>query len=304
MHEDRLKRADAAISLGGGLTSGPLGWGMWRLKGGDAQAALRLAETALELGWTLFDTADIYGPDNGEPFGAAEALLGAALRLQPSVRDRIVLASKGGIDPPKPYDSSADYLVRACEASLARLGVETIDLYQIHRPDILTHPAEVAAALDRLRQSGKIREAGVSNHTAAQTAALMAHLPFKLASIQPELSALAIDAIFDGVLDQAMERTLAVLAWSPLAQGRLAGDGATDRERAVIAALDRIAAAQGASRTAAALAWVLAHPARPIAIVGSQTPQRLREAAKATSVRFSREEWYSVLVAARGAPMP
>lgn len=286
------------------LSLSRLGWGMWRLKGGDPRAALALAEAALDAGMTLFDTADIYGPDNGEPFGAAEALFGEALALAPNLRSRITLASKGGIVMGVPYDSSAGYLVAACEASLKRLRTDVIDLYQIHRPDLLAHPAEVAAALDRLRRDGKIREAGVSNHTPAQTAALEAHLPFKLASIQPEFSALAIGALEDGTLDQAMARGLAVLAWSPLAQGRLASPPDDPRARRVVAALDAIAAAQGVDRTAVALAWVLAHPSRPIAIVGSQSASRIGASAAAFDVRLTRADWYAILVAARGAPMP
>src|SRR5262249_41999291 len=148
----------------------------------------------------------------------------------------------------------------------------------------------------------------VSNHAAAQTEALAAHLPFPLASVQPELSALATGALDDGVLDQAMARGLAVLAWSPLAQGRLAEGRdrrSTDARTArVVAALDAVAAAHGASRTAVALAWVLMHPSRPYALIGTQTPARIRESAAALEVTLTRSEWYAILVASRGAPMP
>jgi predicted oxidoreductase len=277
---------------------------MWRFKGDDLAAAQARVEAALAIGVDLFDTADIYGPDNGEPFGAAEALLGRVFAASPGLRERIVLATKGGIEMGVPYNSSAAYLERACEASLARLEVERIDLYQIHRPDILAHPAEVAAALDRLRAAGKIAEAGVSNHTPAQVAALAAYLPFPLAAIQPELSPLAIGSIFDGTLDQAMERGLSVLAWSPLAGGRLADPGGDPRADAVASALDALAQAYGVCRTAAAYAWIMAHPARPIPIVGSQRPERIAEAAQALGVTLTRREWYAVLVAARGEPLP
>lgn len=293
-----------ALPLGlSGLTSSPLGWGMWRLEG-DTQRTLRLAESALEAGITLFDTADVYGYDAGG-FGAAESLFGSALKAKPSLREAIVLATKGGVELPTPYNASAPYLIEACEASLRRLGVERIDLYQIHRPDLLAHPAEVAQALTRLREAGKIVAAGVSNYTAAQAAALQAHLSFPLASVQPEFSPLAAAALENGVLDQAMERNWAVLAWSPLAGGRVVAPTADDaRAVAAAAVLDRISQHNGVSRTAAALAWLLAHPARPIPLVGSQNPQRLREAADALRVRMTRAEWYQVLVAARGAAMP
>jgi predicted oxidoreductase len=288
----------------GSLTVSPLAWGMWRFRGTDAAHAARLVHAALDAGITLFDTADIYGPDNHEAFGAAEALLGAVLAREPALRHRIVLATKGGIQMGVPYNSSAAYLTAACEASLCRLNTDRVELYQIHRPDTLTHPADLAATLDRLRREGKILEAGLSNTTPAQTRALAAHLPFTLAALQPEFSAATIAPITDGVLDLAMELGLTVLAWSPLGGGRLAGAGSDDRTRATIAILDRIAARENAPRSAIAYAWIMAHPARPIPIVGSQTPDRIAESRAALSVTISREEWYEILTAARGERLP
>lgn len=280
-----------------------LGWGMWRFRGSDVRAACALVDAALDSGITLFDTADVYGPDNREAFGAAEALLGRVLGEAPDLRGRILLATKGGIIPGIPYRSRNGALVAACEASLARLGVECIDLYQVHRPDLLAHPADVAAQLDRLRAQGKIRAVGLSNHTPAQVAALQAHLPFPVAAVQPEFSPLAVAAISDGVLDQAAQAGTAVLAWSPLGGGRIA-EPAGPRATAVAAALDAIAQASGVGRAAAAYAWVMAHPTRPIPLVGSQTPSRVREAADAFKVRMTDAEWYGVLAAALGHPLP
>jgi predicted oxidoreductase len=287
-----------------GMQSTPLAWGMWRFQGTDLKRADGLVRAALDHGLSLFDTADIYGPDNGETFGAAEALFGRVLKAQPALRRQFVLATKGGIVPGVPYDSSAEYLVAACEASLRRLETDAIDLYQIHRPDVLTHPEEVAAALVSLRDSGKVRAVGVSNYTASQTAALQAFLPFPLCSHQPEFSALHLDPLVDGILDQAIERRMAVLAWSPLARGLLAGGGDDARSRAVTAALDAIAARESAPRTAVALAWVMAHPSRPIAIIGTQNPQRMTDAARALEVRLTRTDWYAVLTASRQARLP
>ena len=293
------------IPLGrSGLSVAPLGWGMWRFAGADVATARTRIESALETGCTLFDTADIYGYGGGTGFGAAEELLGRVLRDSPALRERMVLATKAGIEPPVPYNSSAAYLVGACEASLRRLGLEQIDLLQVHRPDLLAHPAEVAQAFETLHRQGKIRAAGVSNYSAAQTRALLAHLPLPLASLQPEFSPLAIAPLADGILDLALESGIAVLAWSPLGQGRLTGGGADARESAVIAVLDEIAGRNGVSRSAAAYAWVLAHPARPVPLVGTQSPARIREAAGAYRVALRRAEWYRVLEASRGARMP
>ncbi|MGH8132900.1 MAG: aldo/keto reductase [Steroidobacteraceae bacterium] len=300
---------DTRIALGkSGLVVAPLGWGMWRFPGTEGVSARSRVEAALEIGCTLFDTADVYGYRGGSGFGAAESLLGEVLREAPLLRDRMVLATKAGIAPPAPYNSTTQYLLDACDASLRRLGVEYIDLFQIHRPDLLAHPGEVAAAFERLRRVGKIRAAGVSNYTAAQFDALCAHLPFELAAVQNEFSPLAIEPLSDGTLDAAMRRGTAVIAWSPLGQGRLAAcagelsDSArTDR---VIAVLDAVATRAGAPRAAVAYAWIMGHPARPIPLIGSQNLARIREAHSAYSVHLTREEWYRILVAARGARLP
>lgn len=300
---------DATLTKGpepitaGSLTFSTLAWGMWRFAGQDIARARALVEAAFEAGITLFDTADIYGY-GGEGFGAAEALLGRVFREAPGLRDRMVLASKGGICPPVPYDSGRDYLTAACDASLARLGVACIDLYQIHRPDLLAHPAEVAETLVALRAAGKIREVGVSNYTVAQTAALQAHLPFPIVTHQPEFSPLATTPLEDGILDQALERGMRVLAWSPLGGGRLGGPSEDPRVQRVQQTLDRVAEREGVSRTAVAYAWIMAHPSRPVPIVGSQDPGRIREAADAIKVRLDRSDWYAILVASRGVPMP
>ena len=287
------------------LTTSPLAWGMWRFKGDNVVAAQARVEAALEAGMTLLDTADIYGPDNNEPFGAAEALLGRVLKGAPQLRQRMTLASKGGIVMGVPYDSSPAYLEQAVEASLSRMGVEQIDLYQIHRPDNLTHPADIAETLSRLRQAGKIGEVGLSNHTAAQVAALQAHLPFPLACIQVEFSALAIEPLSDGTLDQAMASGMGVLAWSPLAQGRLGiSTKGGARAEAVRQTLDAVALVKEVSRTAVAYAWILAHPSGAVPIVGSQQPDRILEATEALKVVLTRAEWYAILTAARRAPLP
>ena len=299
-----LSLTDAPRPLGkSGLGVYPLAWGMWRTSGNVSAVVARVA-AAREIGITLFDTADVYGLDGGQPFGAAESLLGEALKAEPGFRKDMLIATKGGIDPGIPYNCSAAYLQSACDASLKRLGIEQIDLYQIHRPDLLTHPAEVAEGLVKLKRAGKINAVGVSNHTAPQTAALQAWLDLPIVSHQPEFSPMHIEPLTDGVLDQAMERDMAVLAWSPLAGGRLADMPSDTRGRAIVDELDRLAFREGVSRTSLALAWVMTHPSRPIPIIGTQSPDRIRGLKEVFKVRLDRADWYSVLAAARGAPLP
>lgn len=282
-----------------------IAWGMWRLaeNGRTAADAAKLVHAALDAGMNFLDTADIYGFDGAGGFGDAEALLGEVLAAEPALRARMVLASKGGIMPPLPYDQSAAYLASAIEASLKRLRTDTIDLYQIHRPDILAHPQEVARTLDDAVKAGKVRTLGVSNFTIHQVAALNQFLDNKLVSTQPEISPLRITCFENGELDQAMMLGLTPLGWSPLGGGRLANPQ-SERDKAVAGELDRVAGAQGVSRTVAAYSWLMAHPASIIPIVGSQQPGRIAEAAEAYKVRWSRQDWYAVLVAARGERLP
>lgn len=281
----------------------PIAWGMWRFSHAGVTQGRKLIDAAFEAGVTLFDTADIYGFDGDGGFGDAEALLGDIFAESPSLRDRMVLATKGGITPPVPYDSSRGYLMAALEASLRRMRTDHVELFQIHRPDVLAHPQEAARTLEDMVTSGKVRAVGVSNYTLAQHRALAAFLSIPLASTQPELSPLAIEPVEGGLLDLAMETELAVLAWSPLGGGRI-GDPKDAQALAVAAALDIVANEAGISRAAAAYGWIMAHPARAIPIVGTQNVERIGEIADVFKCRWTRQRWYDVLVAARGEKLP
>ncbi len=282
---------------------GPLSFGLWRYTNPDVVAAQGLLETALDAGMNLVDNADVYGFDwGGTGFGRVEEILGSVLAVAPGLRERMVLATKGGIMPPIPYDSSPTYLRSACEASLRRMNVEVIDLYQIHRPDLLAHPSDVAATLSALRDEGKIREVGVSNHTPAQVAALAAHLPFPIVSNQPEFSALHLDPMRDGTFDACMGAGTVPLVWSPLGGGRLAtGD---DVRPELLEVLDRLAEREGVDRATLAIAFVLAHPAAPVAIVGSQNPERISGTTAALDVELTRSDVYAIIQASEGVPLP
>ncbi len=289
-----------------GLQVGPIAYGCWRFAGTDVAAARRKVEAALDVGITLFDHADIYG---GE--GAAESLFGAVLREAPALRDRMVIATKCGIVPGMPYDSTPAHIRQACEESLRRLGVEVIDLYQLHRPDWLEHPRAVAEALTGLRESGLVREVGVSNFTAAQFAALQAHLPFPIVTHQPEFSAWCLDPLRDGVLDQCLQHGITPLAWSPFAGGLLGlslgearQDPNGDRLVALLTRLDTLAQHAGSSRPAVALAFLLAHPAGVVPIIGTQQVDRIRAAAHAYRVSLTRADWYAIVEASEGQALP
>lgn len=284
----------------------PIAYGCWRFAGTHVDEARAKIEAALEVGITLFDHADIYGGD-----GAAEELFGHVLGEAPHLRASMLVATKCGIVPGLPYDSTRAHIVQACEASLKRLRVDVIDLYQIHRPDWLGNPAEIAETLAALRRAGKIREVGVSNYTTAQFAALQRFLPFPIATHQPELSAWCLDPFRDGVIDQCFEHSLTPLAWSPLARGKLGlsieevrHDANGQRLVDLLTCLDTIAAREGVTRTAVALAFLLVHPVGIVPILGTQQIARIRESTSAFQVKLSRADWYAIATASQGHRFP
>ena len=304
------------------LVSSRLAYGCWRVAGTsnpaevnpDLEAAGRRSiAAAYDAGYTLFDNADIYCR------GVAERILGQALKDIPGMRERVLVATKCGIrysgdpnpDSPYRFDFSAPYIVAGCDRSLARLGIETIDLYLLHRPDYLADPHEVAGAFAQLQDAGKVRFFGVSNFAPTQVAALQAACPMPLVVNQVEISLARLNCLADGTLDQCLAETITPLAWSPLAGGLL-GEGAKRllpaqqkyQTASVVAVLDDIAKVRGASRMVVAMAWLLKHPSGILPIVGSSNPVNIRAAVKATELDLTREEWYQLLVAARGEPLP
>jgi len=304
------------------LVSSRLAYGCWRIAGTWNPAEVtpkteadgrRAVLAAYEAGYTLFDHADVYCD------GISEKIFGQALNEVSGMRERILIATKCGIrkpgdphgDAPYRYDFSADHIIRSCEQSLKRLGVERIDLYQLHRPDYLSDPEEVARAFTRLQEGGKVREFGVSNFRPSQVTALQKVCPMALVANQVEISLANLHCLHDGTLDQCLAEKITPMAWSPLAAGLL-GDGASRllpaqqayRPKPVVTALEALAKKRGISRTALALAWLLKHPSRVVPIIGSTQSKNIREAAGADDVELSREEWYGLFAAALGEPLP
>src|SRR5580765_4866939 len=256
----------------GSLSSSRLAYGCWRIAGtwnssdvsaGAEASGQRAVLAAYEAGYTLFDHADIYCD------GVAETIFGQVLKKVSGMRERILIATKCGIrkpgqpqpDAPYRYDFSAEHIIASCEQSLRRLGVETIDLYQLHRPDYLMNPEEIARAFSGLNQAGKVREFGVSNFRPSQVAALQKACPMRLIVNQVEISLANLSCFEDGTLDQCLGENITPMAWSPLAGGQL-GDGAkrllpsqqSYRVKPIVTAVDLLAREQGVSRTVLALA--------------------------------------------------
>jgi len=286
-----------------GMSFGRYGLGLWRFTTESVADATTLISVAVDNGVTLLDNAAVYGRNwGGKGFGAAEELLGAVLKQSPVLRNKVCIATKGGITPGIPYDQSPATLRRECEDSLRRLGVERIDLYQVHRPDLFAHPRETAETLMSLRREGKIDRVGVSNFTPAQHEALAAHLDVPIETSQPEYSAAALGPLRDGTFDLCMREGVVPLAWSPLAGGRLV-TGENVRPE-LIAVIDEVAKARGTTREQVAYAFVLSHPARPVVLLGTQKPERIIAATSSPVQSLDRAELYRIVAASEGRPLP
>ncbi len=269
-------------------------------------AAIESVLAAIEAGYTLFDHADIYCR------GECERLYGKALAQKPEAKRDLVVATKCGIrfpgdpnpDSPHRYDFSYRHILESCDRSLERLQMDTIDIYQLHRPDMLMDPLEVAEAFCALHAAKKVRWFGVSNFLPSMVSALQAHLPFPLVVNQVEIHLGRLACLVDGTLDQCLERRITPLSWSPLGGGWLgAGDAPEGREE-LVKLMDTMAAKHGTTRANIALAWLLKHPSGIVPIVGSTQPDRIQDATKADRIDLGREDWYRLTVAARGKPLP
>jgi predicted oxidoreductase len=285
----------------------------------NRRKAIAAFEAALDAGINFFDHADIYGGT------ACESIFKDCLAAVPGSRKKIFIATKVGIRPGY-YDHSPEHIRASIRGSLDRMGIEYVDLYQLHRPDPLSHPRETAKVLDELVADGLVRHIGISNYYPHQTLALQKYLKAPILSNQISLSLLRLDPIYeghagepgspggvgDGVLDQCLELSITPLSYSPLGKAFLSGHKEAPQDHAryeqitrTVAALREMSASYGgATPTQLALAWLLAHPSGILPLVGSNNPDHIREAAAAAHITLSRTDWYKLWVASRGERVP
>lgn len=275
------------------------------------ESGRRSLMAAYEAGYNFFDHADIYGRT------LCETIHGRLLAESPELRSKTLVATKCGIrfpgdpdpDSPHRYDFSKTHIIDSAERSRDRLQVEIIDLYQLHRPDLLMDPSEVASAFATLQERKVVRFFGVSNFRPSMVDLLNANLEQQLLVNQIEISLGHIDPLQDGQMDNCMIHDLTPLAWSPVAGGWLADSRAdlsskTEAEAKLHALIGEVAEKHGTSRQNVCYAFLLKHPARIIPIVGTTDPGRIADAVNALDIELGREDWYRLLVAARGAPLP
>ena len=271
-----------------------------------------LVGTARDAGITMFDHADIYGRHRHE----CEERFGAALALTADEREQILIQSKVGIRPGY-FDFSAEHILATVDESLAALRTDYLDVLLLHRPDTLVEPEEVAAAFTALRDAGKVRHFGVSNHTPGQIELLRAYVEQPLIINQVQLSITHAPIIAsglaanmagadqsidrdNGILDHARRTGLTLQAWSPFQKGFFDGVFIGDRENyaELNDALDELAQAYGVTPTGIATAWITRHPANIQVVLGTTKPERVVEAAAGSDVALTRAEWYRLFRAA------
>ena len=273
-----------------------------------------LIRSDLDAGIGFFEHADIYGGN-----GRCEELFGNILREDPSLRERMTIQTKCGIRPGQ-YDFSREHILTSVEQSLRRLGTEQVEFLVLHRPDTLVEPEEVAEAFTRLKDQGKVKKFGVSNHNAMQIALLNKYLPEPLVIDQLQFGlghTVLVDAGLnvnmkndesvnrdDSTLDYCRLNDITIQAWSPLQFGFIKGHfmGNPDFE-GLNRKLEELGEAYGITATAMAIAWILRHSAKIQPVVGSVNSDRMRDIAKAADVTITRKEWYD-LYCATGKSLP
>ncbi|MDF0606567.1 aldo/keto reductase [Neisseriaceae bacterium TC5R-5] len=282
---------------------------MAELSVSDAHANIACA---LEQGINLFDHADIYGA------GKSEEIFAAALQHGRIRRDDIILQTKCGIREGF-FDFSKEHIIQSVESSLSRLNTDYIDVLLLHRPDTL-FDEEVAAAFDALQDSGKVRYFGVSNQKPLQMALLQKYVSQKLIINQLQFSLAHAGMIDSGlyanmkvaaatdhdgsVLEYCRLNDITIQAWSPFQYGSFAGTFLNNPDFAKLnQVINELAHSHSVSNSAIAIAWILRHPAKLQAIIGSMNLKRIEDICQAAKVQLSRQEWYRLYCAA-GNPLP
>jgi predicted oxidoreductase len=300
-------------------------WGAAPLDDAVRRKAVLSIRAAIDAGIDFFDTADIYCRGKSD-----EAFSGIWSEIA-GLRSKIVLQTKAGIrfpdDPnkgdPARYDYSYEHLTRSVEGSLKRLATDYVDILLLHRPDALVEGEEVARALDDLHSSGKVRYFGVSNHSTDQIAYLRRFVKQPFVANQLEVNILhnglinagvSVNQSFppdpihgQGTLEYCRLNDIQIQAWTPLAKGRLSGTPSknpTERELGAARVVGALAKKKGVPAEAILVAWLRRHPARIQPVIGTTRPERIAAACAGDGVELTREEWYSLFAAGRGAPMP
>ena len=293
------------VKLNEQLSLSRMAYGMWRLGDDEDTSPARVqakVDACLAQGITTMDQADIYGGYMAEEiFG--NALKGTSLRSEIEIVTKCDIVAPAGRHAQarvKYYDTSRQHITQSVEDSLRLMGIEQIDLLLIHRPDPIMDHHETGTTLDDLVASGKVSNIGVSNFRPWDMDLLQSAMKTRLVTNQIEISVIANDAFTNGDLAYLQRHDIKPMAWSPLAGGALF----TDANASLIAIMRRLGDKQGGDTSTIALAWLMAHPANIIPVVGTNNLDRLRALSTAFDVELGREDWFEIYTAALGHEVP
>ncbi|MDO4285106.1 MAG: aldo/keto reductase [Eubacteriales bacterium] len=290
-----------------------IGLGCMRLTGLKSDSEIRsLIDTCMDRGINFFDHADIYAD------GEAESAFGKV--VTPAMREKMVVQTKCAIHPGSCYDFSKEHILKSVDGSLKRLNTEYLDILLLHRPDALMEPEEVAEAFRILKESGKVRCFGVSNHNSMQIELLNHYCDNEIKVNQIQFSVAHCPTIDGGlnvniqndagcnrdgsVIEYCRLKKIRLQAWSPFQYGMFEGIFIGNEKFAALnQVIDRLAQKYDATPNAIAVAWILRHPAGIQTIVGSTNQKRIQDISKAAQIDLSREEWYELYLAA-GKQLP
>jgi len=267
-----------------------------------------LIHAAMDAGINFFDHADVYGS------GKCEEKFSEALGMNSSLRDKMILQTKVGIREGS-FDFSKQHILDAVDGSLKRLKTDRLDVVLLHRPDALVEPEEVAEAFTTLETSGKVKYFGVSNQNPMQIELLRKFVKQKILFNQLQLSITNTGMIDAGInvnmqinhsvdrdgsiLDYCRLNDITIQPWSPFQYGFFEGAFLDNPKFPELnQTINAIAKDKGVTNTAIAIAWLLRHPAHMQPILGTTSPQRVKDSCQASGITLTREEWYQIYLAA------
>ena len=289
------------IKISSSQTMSRLVYGMWRL-GDDEDISpshvRNKISSCLHQGITSFDQADIYGGYEAEEI-LGNALKGSKLRQEMEIVTKCnIIAPVGRYEGArvKYYDTSRHHIIGSVDLSLKLMGIDYIDLLLLHRPDPLMDHFETGAALDEIIASGKVRNVGVSNFKPWDWNLLQTAMKNKIVTNQIELSVLAHDGFTNGDVAFHQGNNTPIMAWSPLA----GGDLFLKSNKKIVRQLEIIGEKFGVEPGTIAVAWLLAHPANILPVLGTNSLARIKTISKALEVKLDRQTWFEIYTAALG----
>ena len=299
------------------------GWNETKMTDEAVEKAVKAFETAIEVGITFFDFADIYSR------GKSEKVFGEVVKKHPDIRQKVKIQSKAGIILPddegvNQFDFSATHLVKTVEKSLKNLGVDFLDSLFLHRPDPLMDMKELKEGFVYLFENRMITQMGVSNMNQYQIQFIEKAVGRKVKANQLEISLLHLDwldatigvnhdegfksTMTPGLMEYMMMNDIEIQAWSPTARGLFSGKDLGENPNEIIVKtknyVNELAKEKNTTPEAIVLAFIMRHPGGIRPVIGTTNSKRIKASVEAETIELSRREWYKLYILSRGERLP